>query len=203
MNPRSALKVFVCAAMLLLLLSGEAHANIGIPMVVFMLPWMVASLAPVIVLESYVLRKRIPLTVKKSTWVATVANLVTTLLGVPVTWACLLGIEYVFSQPDKRILETPLEGLIAVTIQAPWMYKYIPHWRWMIAAAAIWLLIPFFFMSWWVEYLVAARMLKDADRATVKAAMLRGNLISYGGLECAAVALLIYEVTTGTFVALQ
>lgn len=49
-------------------------------------------------------------------------------------------------------------------------------------------------MSWWLEYLAAARMLHDADRTRLKAAMVRANLLSYAFLEICALGWLLFEI---------
>jgi len=66
--------------------------------------------------------------------------------------------------------------------------------EWMVPAAGMWLLIPSFFMSWWLELRVAARMLPDAPRAWVNSAVLRANLLTYVLLEALVLGYFLYVV---------
>jgi hypothetical protein len=44
------------------------------------------------------------------------------------------------------------------------------------------LLIPFYFVSWWIEYLVMKRMLKNVDKLLLRKTVGKMNFISYSGL---------------------
>lgn len=50
------------------------------------------------------------------------------------------------------------------------------------------LLIPFFFVSWLIEYYVSRLFMREVERKALRQAVLRANLVSYGLL--AAVALI-------------
>ncbi len=179
-----------------LLFPGEARADIGIPMIFLTLPGMVAALVPVVLLEMRVLGKRLDLPPKMAFKVSAWANIFTTFLGIPLTWILLTLFEMLTGGGQAYGLETPLTKLLAVTWQAPWLipYEADKNLYWMVPSAVVWLLIPSFFMSWWLEYRVARRMLKDTKRELLKSAMLRANLLSYCLLEVVAVGWLIHEV---------
>ena len=129
---------------------------------------------------------------KVSAW----ANLLTTFVGAPLTWVILTVLEGVTGGGRAYGIDTPAKKLLAVTWQAPWLIPYEADHNlyWMVPAAMMWLLVPTFFMSWWLEYLAAARMLRDADRTRLKSAMFRANLLSYAFLELCALGWLLFEI---------
>jgi len=64
----------------------------------------------------------------------------------------------------------------------------------MVPVAILSLLVFFFFVSWWVENLVAKRLLHEIESKTVRTATLYANLITYGILETLAFGWLVAEV---------
>ncbi|PVV17327.1 MAG: hypothetical protein B6D78_18975, partial [gamma proteobacterium symbiont of Ctena orbiculata] len=50
---------------------------------------------------------------------------------------------------------------------------------WMIPVAGLVLLVPFFFVSWWSEYLVTKKILQDHPAQTVKVVVRNANIITY------------------------
>ncbi|GFK94813.1 hypothetical protein NNJEOMEG_02661 [Fundidesulfovibrio magnetotacticus] len=194
--PRRLPLVLSCVLAGALLWPGAALANIGVPMILLTLPGMVLTLIPVVLLEVWVLAGRLTLPARTAFRVSAWANAATTFVGVPVTWFLLYLLEMFTGGGQAYGIETPLQKFLAVTWQAPWLipYEMDGNLRWMVPTAAMWLLVPSFFTSWWLETRVARRLLKDADPARLSAAMLRANLLSYVFLELLAVAWLVYSV---------
>lgn len=189
-------RVFLWVAAWVLCFPGQAQANAGVPMIFLTLPGMALALIPVIFLEMRVIGKRLDLTPRLAFKVSAWANLLTTFVGAPLTWAILTVLEGVTGGGHAYGIDTPAKKLLAVTWQAPWLIPYEANHNlyWMVPAAMMWLLIPTFFMSWWLEYLAAARMLRDADRARLKSAMFQANLLSYAFLELCALGWLLFEI---------
>ena len=174
------------------LLPQDAMADVGIPMIVFTLPGMVMVLIPVIFLEMLVMKPRLSVSTKTALKVSSVANIVTTIVGIPFTWLVLVIIQFWTGGGGNAVPKTPIDAVFAVTLHAAWRGEGPPYW--VIPAAAMWLLVPSFFVSWWLEYKVAARMLPDAGRQQLKSAMFRANLLSYYFLEMIALGWLVYEI---------
>ncbi len=189
-------RVLLWVAAWALCFPGPAQANAGVPMIFLTLPGMALALLPVIFLEMRVLDKCLGLTPRLAFKVSAWANLLTTVVGVPLTWAILTVLEGVTGGGRAYGIDTPAKKLLAVTWQAPWLIPYEADHNlyWMVPAAMMWLLVPTFFMSWWLEYLTAARMLRDADRTRLKSAMFRANLLSYAFLELCALGWLLFEI---------
>ena len=62
----------------------------------------------------------------------------------------------------------------------------------MIPIAGMVLLIPFFFVSWWSEYLVAKRMHRDIDKTIMRKYVRNANVITYGLLTLWPIAMLLF-----------
>lgn len=169
-----------------------AFANAGIPMIAIMYPGMGILLVPVIVLEALVLRRLLRTPVRQTWVMVTVSNLASTGVGVPLTWAALVGIQIVTGGGGSSpVLAIPFLGrLLGVTWQAPWMMPWGADEQWMIPLASLALLVPFFFASWLIEYVVSVMFLRDMDAGRLKRAVLVANLVSYALLASVALVAL-------------
>lgn len=176
---------------LLLSLSAPASADAGVPMIFITLPAMLIALIPVIAVETAVLVRALRIPLKRCIAVTTAANLASTLIGMPLTWIALVFIQLISGGGAGFGLSTPLQRFLAVTWQAPWLIPYDSEMYWMVPVATLVLMIPFFFMSWWSEYLVARWILKDADRTALRRAIRNANLLSYALLALVVLALLL------------
>jgi hypothetical protein len=165
--------------------------DIGLPMIFVAIPAMILALLPIIGIEAIVLRHSISITFREATRIAALMNLASTLLGIPITWFLLVAVQLLTGGGRAYGLKTPLTRFLAVTWQAPWLTPYESDLYWMIPAAGLFLLIPFFFASWYVEYLVADRLLKHVDPAATWQGVRNANLISYGLLALYLVIVLV------------
>ncbi len=68
-----------------------------------------------------------------------------------------------------------------------------PHFYWMSIAAIGFLMIPFFFMSWWIEGFFIKKMLGQSLKPKAYQASFYANLVSYTFLEF---CILIYLIKT-------
>lgn len=168
-----------------------ASANVGLPMIFITLPWMLVALAPVVLVESMVVTRSLPISFGRATVVTCVGNVLSTLVGMPLTWAALLGLEVWSGGDGAHGLHTPWAKFLAVTWQAAWLLPYEGASHWMIPSAILTLMVPFFFASWFAEYQVGKRMLKRVDAALVRRSILMANLVSYGALAVIVLGWLI------------
>jgi len=165
--------------------------DVGLPMIFVTIPVMVVALLPIIGLEAAVLRYSLYLDFKAAVRTAALANLASTFLGIPVTWFLLAAIQTLTGGDAAYGLNTPLRGFLAVTWQAPWLIPYDSDLHWMVPAAGLFLLIPFFFSSWYVEYFVVNKLLRGIDPAQTWRGIRNANLISYGLLAIYLVIVLV------------
>ena len=158
-----------------------ALANAGLPMLAVVWPGMGIALLPIIALEAYLLSRPLSLSLRRTVLIAAVANGVSTIVGIPLAWGVMAAIQMFVpggggAGPD---IGTIFGKLFAVTVQAPWLMPYDSEMQWMIPVASVVLLVPFFFASWGIEYLVARVMLRGADQQLLLRAMAKANLVSY------------------------
>jgi hypothetical protein len=156
-----------------------ALANVGIPMIFPQLFLMCIVFVPVVLIESVIAAKSINIPFIRVAKDVSLANLITTIIGVPIAWVFMLFIDGVFTGGVMYKLNNLTEQILAVTLQAAWLAPYEGQLRWMIPAAATVLLIPSFIVSLIIEYLILAIRWKDKDRSAVFQVVLRANIWSY------------------------
>jgi len=177
---RIASRWVLAAPLLMLAAATPAGADAGLPMIVVTFPGMACMLLPVIWMEAALGKARLELTFPESFRAFCVANLVSTLIGVPAAWAALVGLELAATDGGKAYgVGTPLGKILAVTVQAPWLVPYEEEFHWMVPAAAAVLLVPFFLASWGSEYVVMRRLLKGKEPRVLKDVLFRVNVYSY------------------------
>jgi hypothetical protein len=113
-----------------------------------------------------------------------------------VTWVALVAIQLCTGGGMAYGINSPLTKFLAVTWQAPWLIPYEPELKWMIPSATLFLLVPFFFVSWWIEYRVEKRLLKEIDQTQLNAAVRNANLVSYGLLALIVLCFLYMAITS-------
>ena len=143
------------------------------------MPAFIVSLVPIILIESVYLSRKLGLPGKKMLKVTTAVNLVSTLVGIPLTWVVLVAIEMAIGGGSAYGIDTTTGKVLAVTLQAPWLVPYESDLVWMIPIAGTFLLVPFFFASWWSEYFVARKMLLELDPNLIRSGVRNANLITY------------------------
>ena len=166
--------------------------DIGLPMIIPSMYFMVIALIPIVLLESYYAARNLRIRFSRTVGSFTFGNVVSTLVGIPITWMLLFGIQIVTGGTSAWDTRTVFGKLFAVTVQAPWLMPFSPEEFWMGYAAAMFLLIPFFFATWFIEYVMTRNKLAievveandaidlpSAERRVWKAVR-NANLLSYG-----------------------
>lgn len=186
-------KSYLVTGILLAIFPLSAHANAGVPMLFVIMPGLAYSLIPIILVEALYLWKKLSVEPMVAGQLSVIANLVSTIAGIPVTWFLLVCIQMVTGGGAAYGLDTWLGKVIAVTWQAPWLIPYEGDLDWMVPVAALVLLLPFFLVSWWSEYLVSKAMTKDGELPQLKHAIRNANLISYGLLSLLPIGMLVLK----------
>jgi hypothetical protein len=130
-----------------LLFPGVANADAGIPMLFLTLPAMIIALAPIIAVESIVVGRLLGTSAISKAKSVAIANVASTVIGLPLTWVALVAVQLISGGGSAYGLVTPTQKLLAVTWQAPWLIPYEGDLYWMVPAASLFLLAPFFFGS--------------------------------------------------------
>lgn len=171
-------------AFLILLIPSLAHADVGLPMIVFMYPFMCIALIPIILIEVWVLRKSLNVSFKNAFWSTSIANLVSTLIGIPFAWLLLVALEMwtggggVPNHGNNSIYTR----FLMVTWEAPWLLPIDDKSCWMVPTASLVLLIPFFYASWFIEFWVIKFFYKEIKPLDLNRLEFKMNLYSYGFL---------------------
>lgn len=212
------------------LIPALAYANAGLPILAILWPLSLPAFFPVVFLESYVLNKNLALGYKKSFVVSIQANIISTIIGLPLAWVACLIMEILLmlffvkvagaeSYPTDlfKALPESISNILDVIMTFPWLGPGPGDGHWVIPFATSIMLIPCFFVSYWMELfyidkVMAAwptgcrprsywmelfyinRELPDFHKENVKPAVWRANLYSYGLLFIACVIWLITNI---------
>jgi hypothetical protein len=169
--------VAAVVGLLVLFFPAEARANAGVPMLVLVWPASWIAFVPIVLIEAFVARHVLALSVKECLRLSVVANLWSTLLGIPLAWLAMFVVEM---GVGALIVGAKIDvGAVGTALLAPFMVAWIgpEPVRWQMAAAAAALCIPFAAASIWVEAWSARRRV-SAERARTWAR--RANLTTYG-----------------------
>lgn len=174
-----------------ILISGAANADAGVPMLFVTFPAMLIALIPIIVVETFVLGRLVRARVLSAIKPVAIANVVSTVVGIPIAWFVLVFLELLTGGGSAYGLATPTQRFLAVTWQAPWLDPYGQDLSWMIPTASLVLLVPFFFVSYWIEALIVSSMMKSFPEKQVRKAVFAANLSSYALLATFNIAWLV------------
>lgn len=161
------------ACFFLLAFAGNASANVGVPMLALTLPAMVVAL------EAVVLGRILGTSVLSRVKSVAIANVLSTVVGIPFTWAALVALQGATGGISAHGIATPTERLLAVTWQAPWLILYEGELHWMIPTASLVLLAPFFFASYITEAHVISHYEPRYCKSRLRPAVFQANLLSY------------------------
>ena len=139
-------------------------ANVGVPMLVLYWPVMVLALIPIVVVEASVYRLICGKPIKRWIVDVAIANGVSTIAGIPLTWLLLVISQMTIMPllasvvPSELItFETTIGRLAAVVSNAPWVVPYQHHIHWLVPSAGVLLVAPFLIASVLIEHWIIAR----------------------------------------------
>lgn len=156
-----------------------ASANAGLPMIIIFWPLLFILFLPIVMIEYGVMKKytRSFSPTPRLFWPLVMANLFSTLIGIPLTWIALVGMEVGVS----LFLPSGTVNLSYIwPLTAPWLYPDTLQHNWMIVTALLILLIPFYFISAWTEGRIMGWMTKNKEhKPHIRNAMWKANFFSY------------------------
>lgn len=161
------------------ILPSMAHADAGVPMLFLVMPVFGLSLVPIVLIEAVYLQRKLGISFRSAGVASLAANAASTIAGIPFAWLTLVALQLVTGGGGAYGLDSVLGRVAAVTWQAPWLIPYESDLHWMIPVAGTVLLVPFFFVSWWVEYRVCLKRVPYVPSSEVKYAVRNANLITY------------------------
>ncbi len=176
-------------------------ANMGLPMLILMLPAFVVTLPVVIAIEAWVIARQLEIEIRVGLGPVAWANVLSTLVGIPVAWflvvvlETLVGVSLWKLWPDVGSgMPARLHDIVGLLLQAGWLGMGAERQHWLIPGAGLVLLVPFCAASAWVERRAVAARLPELPRASIDRAVLRANLVSYAGFAILFAVWLIREL---------
>jgi hypothetical protein len=169
-------------------------ADAGVPMIFVTLPLMLVALAPIVLLEALVIQKTTGTSWRAAAGASFVANLLSTIAGIPATWFLLFGLDILVGTALTNRLSERGNNILSVTLGAPWFAAPENQYWWMIPTAQLFLLAPFFLVSYLIERWLTAYWLRD-EITTERAyrASWYANCWSYGGLAVFVLGYLVFS----------
>lgn len=171
-------------------------ADAGLPMIAVTLPLMVCALIPVILIEVWVAKPKLKTSFGSSARAIAVANVVSTIVGVPIAWIVMLGVEVLEDKLADRFpthAHHAISRMADVMFGSAWIGPPENSHDWIVPVAAMILLVPTFFASWHIEALIVERMI-EPTWPVVRKTMFKANLASYALLFVGGCAWLVFDI---------
>lgn len=172
--------VFYIAA-LLTCWPGLASANAGVPMLALVWPAQWIGLLPIVLVEAAVFQVAGNVPWRRSVWPIAKANLLSTLVGIPLAWLALLVLQFTVSGVVISAVPADISGS---TIIRYLLFPLLAAWApagssWEIYAAFLILAIPFCVVSIQVEGRCLRNSFLGHDRRRLFAITRAANMTSY------------------------
>jgi hypothetical protein len=161
-------------------------ADAGVPMLFVEYPAMLCGLIPVILVEFVVARKMLKVAPASAFKGVAIANLISTVIGFPLLWILLVLVELSVGGGSGHGLRTFWSRVYAVTVQAPWLIPYESELKWMIPLAFLYLMIPAFFTSVFLERWIWRKYWQGQDCSNLRRFSWVAHVVSYAVLLVAA-----------------
>jgi hypothetical protein len=163
-------------------------------MFILQFPAMAAAFIPVVLIEAEVFRRALQARGVIALKASVLSNLVSTVLGVPVSWVLMVILGIVTTGGRALGLSSLSNRVATVVLQAAWLPPYEEDFYWLVPIATIVLLVPAYFLSVIIERVVLYRVLKDKPKAEVSRACWLANSASYLVLVLAAGGWLLWSL---------
>ena len=155
---------------------GESGASESMLVVVWPASWLL--FVPIVLVEAFVGARVLSLSYWRALKMVSLANLTSTLVGIPLTWLVLCMVRMLY--PGNVIgEEASLRNVLVAAIASPWLDPAAFQSRWMIPTAALALCVPFFFVSVWMEGSVVRRFAPESVSDRAFRWSWRANLATY------------------------
>ncbi|MCK5215312.1 MAG: hypothetical protein KAR05_08165 [Candidatus Omnitrophica bacterium] len=178
---RKIFSICVLMAAVLFVFTGNAYADIGLPMVFLGIPFLVLAFIPVFFIEAFIYREHLKLSFKRSGIGSFLANVLTTLVGYPVSWILHVAVTMVVGYPLGYALSewAKLEWMeyALFPLMSAWLMPGVSPWQ--IYLAGIFGLIPAFWLSVWIEGRLLLKLFAENKREDIKQAVWRANKATY------------------------
>jgi hypothetical protein len=162
------------------MLGNPILANIGLPIVAVHLPPAWLALVPIIFIESGYGTWRYKFPFGRSLAAQSIANCLSTLIGIPITWLILVLVEFVALEWAGGAIPQSVLPVLSPVLGAAWLDPGSERSWWVVGIAVAVLTFFFYLMSVVSEGFVVARFFRGLPRNKIRSWMLQANAISYG-----------------------
>jgi len=171
--------VLFVAGLSVILSPSLCFADMGIPMLFIGFPMILLCLIPIIAIETIVFNDKLRTNYVKTLKAVGLANVITTIIGYPFSWALLLGLQ-LLTRGNSSVFgtETLWRKVASVTLGAAWLSPSENDQYWMVPVAGMVGLIPAFFISVYLEYFVVLQFFYENKKDLLPLSW-KANLITY------------------------
>ncbi len=162
-------------------------------MIALELPVMALLFVPVVLIEAFVANRQLGIGLSKAGCGLLLANAASTILGFPLAWIVMLGLEFAsyfafisvahFSPAFEHAYFNSLGSPVLQLASVPFVAAWVPGEEvWQVLVAAAVLLIPTFYISVWIERRICTWMWASESLCTPSAAgkaVRKANVVSY------------------------
>src|SRR5262249_45044779 len=118
---------------------------------------------------------------------STIANLASTLLGIPFTYGIMVGSELALWDRIDNVVQGMMTGhanilgpkIVELLLMFPWLPPDGRDMYWMLPCAVLILCVPFFFVSVWSENFVGRFCVATEQKQLVSQWAWKANVVSY------------------------
>ena len=181
-------------------MGAPAHADAGLPMLAVYWPVAWFALFLIVPFEAFIGRRYVGFDGKQAIKISLYANLISTLLGIPMAWLVMLGVEMAASLLNV-LPGLPSHSLAAsvayATLYSAWFLPTGPEDQfpnWVLPVAMIFFCIPSCLVSVWSEYQVARDMLPEEESARALRWSWLANVTSYCIIILVLVGALVFYI---------
>jgi hypothetical protein len=157
-------------------------SNAGLPMIFWQMPAAAVIFVPLVLIEYLVAWRILKQPFRRVVLGITKANALSTFVGVPAAWIGMVLVNLATTGGLAYSFDTPWSAFQSVVLQAAWLLPHEGQMLWLVPAAALVLLVPYFLASVFLEVWVMRRTFPDVDSGNVCQAAWLVNSLSYSGL---------------------
>ncbi|MDP3997794.1 MAG: hypothetical protein Q8P73_04825 [bacterium] len=170
-----------------------AFADVGIPMIVYTWPAMILALIPVVLIEAYVISDLLRVGFKKTVIPSSVANIVTTVVGIPLSWGLLFVFGLLIMLFGSSFdISSIRQGIVSVLVIASWVAPMGGQTFWFTFYSLVTSFVVAFLVSVLMEYWILRLFFRGADKKLVKKTVWIANAASYALLIVSSLILFYF-----------
>ena len=160
--------------------SELAFADVGIPIIVYSLFEMLLAFIPVVLIEAMTYKKSFNVKFKNALGASFVANLFSTIIGIPLAWILQLILQIATTGLSVFGLVNYSNKIVNIVLLSAWLPPYSGRQAsLMVNSAVVVGLIPAFFISILLEQWVLRKFFNSINPDQLRKAVWSANIRSY------------------------